>query len=268
MNASTLLTLLNQIQKGEKTIEEGIELLRDLPFSDLGFAKLDHHRELRIGVPEIVWGENKSVKEISLIVRRMTEKGALIIVSRLVEEKGQALLGEFPSGTYYDRARIFSLLSNSPFDVSSGSVEEKGGEGGIALEGETRGPILVLAAGTSDISVAEEAAVVADLLGNPVKRLYDVGISGLHRLLAEIPEIRKASVLIVVAGMEGALPSVVAGLVGKPIIAVPTSIGYGTGLGGVAALMTMLNSCAPGVTVVNIDNGVGAAVAAHLMNRP
>lgn len=222
--------------------------MQDPFFFDLGFARLDLQREDRTGIPEIVWGEGKTISQISAIVRRMTEKSSLILVSRLEEQKGASLLSEFPAGSYHREARLFSL-----------DCRDKKKPAG-------RGKIVILAAGTSDIPVAEEAAVTAARLGNEVERIYDVGIAGLHRLLAELSRIREASVLIVIAGMEGALPSVVAGLVGKPIVAVPTSIGYGTGLGGIAALLTMLNSCAPGVTVVNIDNGIGAAVAAHMIN--
>jgi len=213
------------------------------------FARLDDLREARTGIPEIVWGENKTVVQLVSIVRRMTEKQSLILVSRLDEEKGRHLVKEFPSGNYHPEARLFSLQPRP------------------REEAATRGTMLILAAGTSDIPVAEEAFVTASLLGSRVERIYDVGVAGIHRLFAQMDRIREAAVLIVIAGMEGALPSVVAGLVGKPIVAVPTSIGYGTGLGGIAALLAMLNGCAPGVTVVNIDNGVGAAVAAHLINR-
>lgn len=213
------------------------------------FVRLDDFRESRTGIPEIVWGENKTLDQLVSIVRRMTEKQSLILVSRVDEEKGRCLTREFPAGNYHAESRLFSLQPR-PRKESPG-----------------RGTILILAAGTSDIPVAEEAFVTASLLGSRVDRIYDIGIAGIHRLLEQIEHIRKASVLVVVAGMEGALPSVVAGLVGKPIVAVPTSVGYGTGLGGIAALLAMLNGCAPGVTVVNIDNGVGAAVAAHLINR-
>lgn len=213
------------------------------------FARLDESREARTGIPEIVWGENKSIAQLLPIVRRMTDKRSLALVSRIDEEKGRSLLQEFPSGCYHPEARMFSLEPGPKQDVA------------------TRGTMLILAAGTSDIPVAEEAHVTATLLGSRVEKIYDVGVAGIHRLFAQMERIRQASVLIIIAGMEGALPSVVAGLVGKPIVAVPTSIGYGTGLGGIAALLAMLNGCAPGVTVVNIDNGVGAAVAAHLINR-
>lgn len=213
------------------------------------FARIDDSREARTGIPEIVWGENKSIDQLVPIVRRMTERQTLILVSRLDETKGQLLAREFPAGTYHREARMFSLRLESREEI------------------KTRGTMIILAAGTSDIPVAEEASVTASLLGSRVERIYDVGVAGIHRLFSQLDRIRQASVLIVIAGMEGALPSVVAGLVGLPIVAVPTSVGYGTGLGGVAALLAMLNGCAPGVTVVNIDNGVGAAVAAHLINR-
>ena len=225
------------------------QILEKIQDTDLGFARPDYHRELRLGVPEIIFGEGKSSDQISAIVRRMLEKDNLILVSRLSADKAAPLMQEFPKGSYHPEARLFSL-NQPPLKVES-----------------TRGKIAVLAAGTSDLPIAEEAALTAGALGNEVERFYDVGVAGLHRLLSVIPKVREASVLIVIAGMEGALPSVVAGLVGKPIIAVPTSVGYGTGLGGLAALLTMLNSCAPGISVVNIDNGIGAAVTAHLINK-
>lgn len=250
MNPAQIERILEKVRAGEMRTDEALALLKDLPFSDLGFARMDHHRELRTGIPEIIWGENKTAEQIAAIARRMTEKGSLILISRIDSGKAQTLQAEFPGGNYHHEARIFSLNDSG----------EKRAAG--------RGRIVILAAGTSDVPIAEESFVTATLLGNEVDRIYDVGVSGLHRLLAEVPRLREAAVLIVIAGMEGALPSVVAGLVGKPIVAVPTSIGYGTGLGGIAALLAMLNGCAPGVTVVNIDNGVGAAVAAHMINRP
>lgn len=249
MDAARISEILIKVQRGALSVEEALSSLRDLPFEDIGHARIDHHRELRTGLPEIVLGEAKTAPEIAAILRRMTDRSSVVLATRLDETKGAALLKEFPRGTYHPRARIFSIQQ---------APSEKAGRGGI----------VVLAAGTSDLPVAEEAAVTLQLLGNEVGRHYDVGVAGLHRLLAELPKIREASVLIVVAGMEGALPSVVGGLVGRPIVAVPTSVGYGTGLGGLVALAAMLNSCAPGVTVVNIDNGVGAAVAAHLINTP
>ncbi len=248
MDRETLRQFLESLKNGEVAVDTAVERLSRLPYEDLGFAKIDHHRPLRTGVPEIVWGENKPVDRIEAIVRRMTERQSFVLVSRVDADKGRQLLAIFPEGEYHAQARLFYIQKTK-----------------TTLE---TGTIFVLAAGTSDIPVAEEAAVTVSLLGHNVERVYDVGVAGLHRLLAEMPKIRTASVLIVVAGMEGALPSVVAGLVDRPIIAVPTSVGYGTGLQGVAALLAMLNGCAPGVTVVNIDNGLGAAVAAHLINSP
>ena len=219
------------------------------PFEAVEFARPDFEREARLGVPEIIWGENKTAAQLVAIARRMKDHGGLVLVSRVSEEKAKILSGEFPGGAYYPVPRLF--------------VEKTNVENSV----KTQGKILVLAAGTSDLPVAEGAVVTAEVLGNPVEKIYDVGVAGLHRLLRETPRLREAAVLIVVAGMEGALPSVVAGLVGRPIIAVPTSVGYGTGLGGFSALLTMLNGCAPGVTVVNIDNGFGAAFAASLINK-
>ncbi len=213
----------------------------------IDFAKIDFDREERTGTPEIIFGEGKTTEQIETIIKKMRERKSLVIASRIHSDPAACLKISFPEGIYHPEARIFS--------ISPQKTEKIG-----------RGEIAVLAAGTSDLPVAEEACVTASLLGNQVQRYYDVGIAGLHRLLREIPRIREASVLIVVAGMEGALPSVVAGLVKCPVVAVPTSVGYGTGLGGISALLTMLNTCSPGVTVVNIDNGVGAAVAAHRMN--
>ncbi len=246
MDPQKIRNLLEKVRTGELPVDQALEGLRELPFEDLGFARLDHHRELRTGIPEIVFGEKKGIEEILAIVRRMTERSQTILVSRIDLEKGLALQREFSDGSYHERGRIFSLRP------SDAKVHP--------------GKVFVVAAGTSDIPVAEEAKVTAATLGHTVASLYDVGVAGLHRLLPEVPRLRESSVIIVVAGMEGALPSVVAGLVGRPIIAVPTSVGYGASFGGITALLAMLNSCVPGVTVVNIDNGVGAAVAAHLIN--
>ncbi len=247
MNPDWIKKILQDVSSGHLSVEQALGSLRDLPYSDLGFARLDQHRQLRTGLPEVIFGEKKTVEQMSAIIRRMSEQTGLVMASRVDESKGQALLKEFPQGQYHATARIFSVGIHTP---------EKPG----------RGKIMVLAAGSSDLPVAEETLVTLRLLGNPVEHAYDVGVAGLHRLLAELPRIREATVLVVIAGMEGALPSVVAGLVGKPIVAVPTSVGYGTSFAGITALLAMLNSCAPGVTVVNIDNGFGAAVAAHLMN--
>lgn len=251
MNPQNIRELLERVGRQECTVHEALKVLRDLPFEDLGFARLDHHRSLRTGVPEIVFGEGKEVDQLLAVVRRLIDRGGPVLVSRLKEEKGERLRREFPEGVYSREARLFFLQQSTTATESP----------------PPQGEILVLAAGTSDIPVAEEARVTAEVLGNRVGRRYDVGVAGLHRLISELPEIRRASVIIAIAGMEGALPSVVAGLVARPVIAVPTSVGYGTNMAGLTPLFAMLNSCVPGVTVVNIDNGVGAAVAAHLMNH-
>ena len=248
MNPDIIRELLEKVSRKEFSVPEALELLRDLPFEDLGFARLDHHRQLRTGVPEIVFGERKELGQILAIVRRMTDRGGTVLVSRIDRDKGIALVREFPAGEYHESARLFSMRA--------GVMPENGAK------------VFVLAAGTSDIPVAEEARVTCATLGSRVERLYDVGVAGLHRLLPEIPGVREARVVIAVAGMEGALASVVAGLVGRPVIAVPTSVGYGASFGGITALLAMLNSCVPGVTTVNVDNGIGAAVAAHLICTP
>lgn len=250
MDPNKIQTVLEQISRGQLTVPEGMERLRDLPFEEAeGIVRIDHHRLLRLGVPEIVFGERKEVSDLITIVRRMRDRNPFVILSRLNPEKARLLLQEFPEGQYYSRSGLFTF----------GEPQKREGR---------HGRIAVLAAGTSDLPVAEEAAVTARYLGNEVETRFDVGVAGLHRLLPEIPRLRESTVVIAVAGMEGALPSVVAGLVGRPVIAVPTSVGYGANLQGVTALLAMLNSCVPGITVVNIDNGVGAAVAAHLINSP
>lgn len=249
MQKEDIAKILEQVRCQQMTLEEALVSLRDLPFEDLGELKIDHHRELRTSVPEVIYGEGKPVDQIRKVLSHILKKKSLAIASRISDEKAQVLRNYFPEGIYHPEARIFSV----------GERRQYGDRGDC-------GKIAILTAGASDYGVAEEAAIIAHLLGNEIDRLYDVGVAGLPRLLSVLPRIREASVLIIIAGMEGALPSVVAGLVSKPIIAVPTSIGYGTGLGGLSAMLTMLNSCSPGVTVVNIDNGVGAAVAAHLIH--
>jgi NCAIR mutase (PurE)-related protein len=209
---------------------------------------VDHHRELRQGMPEVIFGEGKSFEQIARIMTAMADKGSNILVTRLSADKSHALVKVFPAACLHDDARCLTLERRP--------VEQHG-----------RGTILVVSAGTSDIPVAAEALVTAAFLGNTVEHVYDIGVAGIHRLLARREQLDAASVIIVVAGMEGALPSVVGGLVNKPVIAVPTSVGYGASFGGIAALLGMLNSCAAGVTVVNIDNGFGAACAASLINR-
>jgi len=248
MTPDSLKELLNAVKDGSFTVDQAVVRLRELPFQDLGCAQVDHHRELRQGMPEMIFGEGKSAAQILRIMAAMTAKGSNVLVSRLSADKAGEVMAAYPLATYHEEARCLTL-------------EQK------PLERRGRGSILVISAGTSDIPVAAEALVTARFLGNDATSLYDVGVAGIHRLLARREQLTAASVIIVVAGMEGALPSVVGGLVDRPIIAVPTSVGYGAAFGGIAALLGMLNSCSSGVTVVNIDNGFGAACAANLINR-
>jgi len=248
MNQNELKSLLQAIADGGLSIDQGMERLRTLPFEDVGVAMIDHHRELRQGTPEVIFGERKSGGQIFTIVEKMVEGGSNILVTRIDRDKAEPLLARFPDGSFDSDSRTFCLEQQAP-------------------EVATRGKILVICAGTSDLPVAREAAVTARMLGNTVEEIVDVGVAGIHRLLAKSDRLREAAVIIVVAGMEGALPSVVGGLVAVPVIAVPTSVGYGSAFGGVAALLGMLNSCASGITVVNIDNGFGAAYAASRINR-
>ncbi len=248
MTSNHLKELLDSVKQGVVTVDDALEQLRHFPSQDLGCAQVDHHRELRQGMPEVIFGEGKSVEQIIRIVSAMSERGGNVLVTRLDAEKARQTMQTFPASTYHADARCLTLEQQPP--------EQQG-----------KGTILIVSAGTSDIPVAAEALVTARFMGNKVEQIYDVGVAGIHRLLARGEQLAAASVIIVVAGMEGALPSVVGGLVDKPVIAVPTSVGYGASFGGIAALLGMLNSCAAGVTVVNIDNGFGAACAASLMNR-
>jgi NCAIR mutase (PurE)-related protein len=248
MDSNDLKHLLTAVQTGDLSIDEGLERLRALPFEDIGIAMIDHHRSLRQGVPEVVLGESKSAEQIATIVRHMAAHGENVLVTRISGEKANILSQNHPQGEYKPLARTFSL-QQKPF-------EDLG-----------RGKVLIICAGTSDLPVAKEAAVTARMFNNQVEELVDVGVAGIHRLLAHTNALREATVIIVVAGMEGALPSVVGGLVDVPVIAVPTSVGYGASFQGIAALLGMLNSCAGGITVVNIDNGFGAAFAATRINR-
>lgn len=248
MTPEHLKTLLVGVKNGSTPLDAAFEQLRQLPFQDLGCAQVDHHRELRQGMPEVIFGEGKTTAQIAKIMQAMVAKGSNVLVTRLTVDKATELLKTFPAASYHDEARCLTLELRP--------AEKRG-----------RGTILVISAGTSDIPVAAEALLTASFLGNAVEHVYDVGVAGIHRLLARREQLCSAAVIIVVAGMEGALPSVVGGLVDKPVIAVPTSIGYGASFGGIAALLGMLNSCAAGVTVVNIDNGFGAACAASLINR-
>jgi NCAIR mutase (PurE)-related protein len=253
MNRRALAELLTRVRQGEETVDGALAALGDLAFltpgyADLGFAKPDLHRELRTGVPEVIYGEGKTVEQIVAIVARLAADGQNALVTRLDADRAAVLGARVPALAYHPAARL-AVLAGAP----------------VAPAGD--GTILVATAGTADQPVAEEAACTAELMGNAVERVYDVGVAGLHRLLASRERLAAARVVIVVAGMEGALPSVVGGLVAAPVIAVPTSVGYGASFGGLAALLAMMNSCAAGVTVVNVDNGFGAGVAASRINR-
>jgi NCAIR mutase (PurE)-related protein len=247
MNAKSLQSLFVQVRAKKLSPEEAVERLRHLPFEDLGFAKIDHHRALRAGMPEVILGQGKTPGQIAKIFARLAEHEGNILATRATEDQYEAVLGEVAKAEYRPLARTITLQRD----------RKRYGKGTIA----------VVSAGTSDIPVAEEAVVTAEMMGNRVQHLYDVGVAGIHRLLAHGDVLAKARVIIVCAGMEGALPSVVGGLVGVPVIAVPTSIGYGSSFEGLAALLGMLNSCASNVSVVNIDNGFGAAYVASLINR-
>ena len=246
-----LRDLLECVARGDvqvgAALDQLVDALRARPFEDLGFARVDHHRAVRQGFPEVVLGLGKTPAQIAAIAAEIASRGSTLLVTRANDDAFAAVRENLPGATYYSAARIIALRQQ---DVSKG-----------------KGTVLIAAAGTSDLPVAEEAAVTAELMGNDVERLYDVGVAGLHRLLTARPALESARVIVVVAGMEGALPSVVAGLVSVPVIAVPTSIGYGASFGGIAALLGMLNSCASGVSVVNIDNGFGAANIASLINH-
>src|SRR5437764_3268985 len=224
-----------------------VDAFRAQPFEDLGFARVDHHRSIRQGFPEVVLGLGKTPGQIAAIADEIVRRGSTLLVTRASAEAFEAVREKVPAATY---SAVAAMISYRQQDVTPG-----------------KGTIVVAAAGTSDLSVAEEAARTAELMGNDVIRLYDVGVAGLHRILAERARLTAARVIIVVAGMEGALPSVIAGLVSAPVIAVPTSVGYGASFGGIAALLGMVNSCASGVSVVNIDNGFGAANLASLINH-
>ncbi|HKH83647.1 MAG TPA: nickel pincer cofactor biosynthesis protein LarB [Gemmatimonadales bacterium] len=242
MTSEQLEGLLAEVASGRLAPHEALERLRHLPFEDLPFARIDHHRALRQGFPEVVFCEGKTTDQVVAICERLEAATGSFLGTRANEAMAARLQARYPDMAWHPLARIVHLAGKrTP---------------------RSPGTILVISAGTSDLPVAEEAALVADALGHSVERLVDVGVAGLHRLFAATEQIRRARVVIVVAGMEGALPSVVGGMVGVPVIAVPTSVGYGASFGGLAALLGMLNSCAAGVTVVNIDNGFGAAAAA------
>ena len=237
------MVLLEQVAAGLKSVDEVAERLAVAPYEDLGFAKVDHHRPLRAGLPEVVFAAGKTAAQTAAILERISASGVAALATRADEMAYEATVKLVPDAKWHGEARCITCgISDSP----------------------KRGNVAVLCAGTSDVPVAEEAALTAEVFGAGVTRVYDVGVAGLHRLLAQMPVLRAADCVVVCAGMEGALPSVVGGLVAVPVIAVPTSVGYGAAFGGVAALLGMLNSCSPNVTVVNIDNGFGAGYCAAL----
>ena len=243
MSPQTLLELLTALQQGKTTPQEALDRLTNLPYEDLEFAKIDHHRALRTGMPEVIYAAGKTAEQVVEIFGRMARNGGNVLATRVSADVARTVVAKNPGAVYHAVART------------------------VFLDQEKRpsrpGPMAVLCAGTSDLPVAEEAAVTAEAMGNTVVRLFDVGVAGLHRLLSQRETLMSARAIIACAGMEGALPTVVAGLVRAPVIAVPTSVGYGAAFGGVAALLGMLNSCAPNIAVVNIDNGFGAACFAN-----
>ena len=238
--------VLLEVANKKLKVDEAIEKLKFMPFEDIGFAKIDYHRALRKGFPEVVFCQNKTKEQATTIIRKLAEKNDCIIATRASEEIFNKVKTHIKNAQYNKISKTIVINNNKK---------------------EKKGKILILSAGTSDINVAEEAAVVAEAMGNNVERIYDVGVAGIHRLLSNKEKLTAANVLIVVAGMDGVLPSVVSGLIDNPVIAVPTSVGYGASFKGVAPLLTMLNSCSPGVVVVNIDNGFGAGYFASLINK-
>lgn len=247
MRTHELEVLLMKVKSGEIDIEAAVDRLADLPFTELGFATIDNHRSIRVGHPEVIYSEGKTSEQILKIVAHLHAKSVNILATRISEEAAHQVLEQIPSGRYNPVARTL-FIENESRPISSSYIA-------------------IVAAGTTDLPVVEEAYETALALGNQAIKIIDVGVAGIHRLFAKLDDIKKAKVVIVVAGMEGALASVVGGLIDKPIIAVPTSVGYGANFGGISALLTMLNSCSSGVTVVNIDNGFGAAYAASQINR-
>lgn len=247
MDPAQIEALLNEVHEGKTGVEEALIRLRHLPFEDMGFAKLDHHRALRTGNPEVIFAEGKTTAQVAAIFKRMAQAGGNVLATRASEAVHDAVVAAEPRAEYHEIARAVTL-TQTPAPAGKGTIG-------------------VVCAGTSDLPVAEEAVVTARLMGNTVELVADVGVAGIHRLLAAQNTLKSARVLIVCAGMEGALPTVVGGLVNAPVIAVPTSVGYGASLGGIAALLGMLNTCSPNVSVVNIDNGFGAACIASLINH-
>jgi NCAIR mutase (PurE)-related protein len=252
MDGKKLKRLLEQVKSGDLPVDQALDSLRSLPYDDCGYAKLDLHRGIRTGFPEVVFCQGKTCEQTVEIVRRLAGHHAKVLATRVAPDVAERIAEAVPGCTYHGAARILV-------------VEQPGGK--VKRTARNGKYVMVLCAGTADLPVAEEAAITAESMGSRVERSYDVGVAGLHRLLDQRDRIMQANVLIVVAGMEGALPSVVGGMVSCPVIAVPTSIGYGASFGGLAALLAMLNSCAAGIAVMNIDNGFGAGYFAHLVNR-
>lgn len=247
MNSKEVEKLLTRVSKGETSVSEALNSLKNFTYTDLGFARIDHHREMRTGYPEIIYCAGKTIVQVKDIIRVMALRENNVIGTRATPEMFEAVKDIIPEAVYYPVARIISVQKKKP--------------------GCPKTKIAVITAGTSDMPVAEEAAVTAELLGNDVVRIYDAGVAGIHRLFDKLPDIRTCRVVVVIAGMEGALASVVGGLVDKPVIAVPTSVGYGANFGGISALLGMLTSCSSGVSVVNIDNGFGAGFCASMINK-
>ncbi|MGO8794890.1 MAG: nickel pincer cofactor biosynthesis protein LarB [Candidatus Sulfotelmatobacter sp.] len=247
MNAESIRKLFEQVRSGKLSSDDAVDRLRHLPFEDLGFAKVDHHRSLRVGMPEVIFGLRKTPQQMAQIFARLAEHDGNVLATHADKKQFAAVKKKVRAAEYRELAQVI-VLQRDPIIYGKGTIA-------------------VVSAGTSDIPVAEEAVVTAELMGNKVEHLYDVGVAGIHRLLANRESLTRARVVIVCAGMEGALPSVVGGLIGVPVIAVPTSVGYGASYKGLAALLGMLNSCASNVSVVNIDNGFGAAYVASLINR-
>jgi len=248
MNKDLLLKLLQEVATGRQTTQDAAQQLQHLACEDIGYAHIDHHRSLRKGFPEVIFGEGKSAEQIAGIMERMSSQETVILATRVDPVKAQDVRARFPMAQYHSEARMLVWKTASTPALG-------------------RGTILVIAAGTSDLPVAMEAYITAQAMGNHVEKVIDVGVAGIHRLFRHRELLENASVLVVAAGMEGALPSVVAGMVSRPVIAVPTSIGYGASLGGLTALLAMLNSCSSNVAVVNIDNGFGAGYMASMINR-
>jgi len=252
MDSEAVRELLASVQSGSVSVDEAMRRLRSLPYEDIGFAKIDNHRGVRIGFPEVVFCQGKTSEQVCGILKRMSARCRCVLATRAGRDVFECVRAELPDCSYSEDARIITVGKPARSEEELASDEKY---------------VMVLCGGTADIPVAEEAAVTATVLGSRVERAYDVGVAGLHRLLGQKEKILGANVLVAVAGMEGALASVVGGLVSRPVIAVPTSIGYGASFGGLAALLTMLNSCAVGVSVVNIDNGFGAGYLAHMINK-